>query len=68
MTFKDVTNEELIELYKKQASSMSFFNAAGGQAYYSEATARGICGVEFRKIKEEFVARGLELPKGSWLI
>jgi len=25
MTFKDKTNEEMVELYKKQADKMSFF-------------------------------------------
>ena len=32
MTFKDKTNEEMVELYKKQADKMSFYYAAEGQS------------------------------------
>lgn len=68
MQFEGVTDEQMVGIYKKQASSMSFYNASEGQSWYAEATARAACGAEFRKIKEEFVARGLDVPNGSWLI
>jgi hypothetical protein len=68
MTFKDVTNEELIELYKKQANRMSYWNAAEGQSYYAEATARQEYQSVLKSIKDEFTARSLDLPKGDWLL
>ena len=71
MTFKDKTNEEMVELYKKQANKMSFFNTAEGQswyAWYAEATERQACQSELKAIREEFVARNLDLPQGNWLM
>ena len=67
MTFKDKTNEEMVELYKKQANKMSFFNAAEGQSWYAEATERQACQSELKAIREEFVARNLDFPEGNWL-
>lgn len=68
MTFKDKTNEEMIELYKKQANQMSYLNAAEGPSWYAEATERQACQSELKGIREEFIARSLDLPKGSWLL
>ena len=68
MTFKDKTNDELIELYKKQANTMSFFNASEGPSWYAEATERQACQSELKSIREEFVARSLDLPLGNWLL
>ena len=68
MTFKDKTNEEMVELYKKQANKMSFFNAAEGQSWYAEATERQACQSELKNIREEFIARNLDLPNGNWLM
>ena len=67
MTFKDKTNEEMVELYKKQANTMSYLNAAEGQSWYAEATERQACQSELKAIREEFVARNLDLPQGNWL-
>ena len=68
MTFKDKTNEEMVELYKKQANKMSFYHAAEGQSWYAEATERQVCQSELKAIREEFIARSLDLPQGSWLL
>lgn len=68
MTFKDKTNEDMIELYKKQANKMSYFNASEGQSWYAEATERQACQSELKIIQEEFVARKLDLPLGNWLL
>ena len=67
MTFKDKTNEEMVELYKKQADKMSFYYAAEGQAWYAEATERQACQSELKAIREEFAARSLDFPEGNWL-
>ena len=68
MSFEQKTNEELIELYKKQANTMSYLNAAEGQSWYAEATERQACQSELKAIREEFVARSLDLPQGDWLM
>ena len=67
MTFEDKTNEEMVELYKKQANKMSFYYAAEGQSWYAEATERQVCQSELKAIREEFVARSLDFPEGNWL-
>lgn len=68
MNIENITDEELITLYHKQARSMSFFNAAEGQSWYAEADARQACSAEFRKIKEELKLREIDQPKGDYLI
>lgn len=67
MSFEQKTNDELIELYKKHANTMSYLNAAEGQSWYAEATERQACQSELKAIREEFVARNLDLPQGNWL-
>ena len=67
MTFKDKTNEDMVELYKKQADKMSFYHAAEGPSWYAEATERQACQSELKAIREEFVARSLDFPEGNWL-
>ena len=68
MSFEQKTNDELIELYKKQANTMSYLNAAEGQSWYAEATERQACQSELKAIREEFIARSLDLPQGDWLM
>jgi len=68
MSFEQKTNEELIELYKKQANTMSYLNAAEGPSWYAEATERQACQSELKAIREEFDARNLDFPEGNWLL
>ena len=68
MSFEQKTNDELIELYKKQANTMSYLNAAEGQSWYAEATERQACQSELKATREEFAARNLDLPQGNWLL
>lgn len=68
MTFEGTTDEELIELYHKQAREMSFFNAAEGESWYRERLARESCKAELAMIAEEIYARGLDIPKGQYLV
>lgn len=67
MSFEQKTDEELIGLYKKQANTMSYLNAAEGQSWYAEATERQACQSELKAIREEFAARELDFPEGKWL-
>lgn len=68
MQFENTTDEELTTLYHKQARSMSFYNAAEGQAWYAEADVRAACSAQFRKIMEELKRREMEIPKGNYLV
>lgn len=47
---------------------MSYYNAAEGQSWYEERPARLACKAELTAIAEEIKERGIELPKGNWLI
>ena len=68
MNFEQKTDEDMVEIYKKQANKMSYYNASEGQSWYAEATERQACQSELKAIREEFVARNLDLPHGSWLM
>lgn len=67
MNFEQKTDEEMVEIYKKQANKMSYYNASEGQSWYAEATERQACQSELKAIREEFVARSLDFPEGNWL-
>lgn len=62
-----LTNEQLIEAYKDKAADMSYWNAAEGPSWYQEAAARQSCQMEFSKIRQEIIERGIEIPSGDWL-
>lgn len=67
MTFKDTTDEELTQLWHKQARDMSFYSAAEGESWYRERPMREACAAEFRKINEELKSRNLPTPQGNYL-
>ena len=67
MNFEQKTDEDMVEIYKKQANKMSYYNASEGQSWYAEATERQACQSELKAIREEFVARNFDLPQGNWL-
>lgn len=68
MNLETISNDELIELYHKQAHNMSYLNAAEGPSWYAEANARAACSAEFRKINEELKRREIQQPKGNYLV
>lgn len=67
MNYAELTDEQVIEQYNKESRSMSFFNAAEGQSWYQEASAREACSIRRKNVIAEATKRGLELPKGNWL-
>ena len=67
MTFENTTDEELITLWHKCASDMSYLNAAEGESWYKERPMREACKKELASITEEIYARGMDLPKGNCL-
>ena len=68
MTFENITDEELITLWHKQAREMSFFNCAEGESWYRERPLREACSAEFRKINEELKRRDIPTPQGNYLV
>jgi hypothetical protein len=68
MTFESTTDEELINLWHKQAREMSFFNASEGESWYKERPMRESCSAEFRKLNEELKRRDIPTPQGNYLV
>ena len=68
MTFENITDEELITSYHKQAREMSYFNAAENEAWYKERFMREHCRLMLAEIRAELQTRNLEIPVGNYLI
>ena len=68
MTFESTTDEELTQLWHKQAREMSYLNCAEGESWYRERPLRESCSAEFRKINEELRRRNLPTPQGQYLL
>lgn len=68
MTFENITDEELITSYHKQAREMSFYSAAEGESWYKERPMREACSAEFKKINEELKRRDIPIPQGQYLL
>lgn len=66
--YNEHTDEEIKELYHKVAMELSYFNAAEGQSWYAESAARQICQGVYKELCSEFKLRGLDIPKGNYLI
>lgn len=68
MTFESTTDDELTQLWHKQAREMSFYAAAEGESWYRERPLRESCSAEFRKINEELKRRDIPIPQGNYLV
>lgn len=66
--YKELNADELYEAFHKTAMQLSFHNAAEGQSWYAESEARSICQKVYKELCAEFKFRGIELPKGNYLI
>jgi hypothetical protein len=67
MILQELSDEELLKLYDKESRSMSFFNAAEGQSWYQESSARDACRIRRGEVISECKSRGVELPVGNYL-
>ena len=65
---KPMTDQELLDLYVKEANNLSYCNAAEGLMYIQEAAERSACRARYLSVKKQILDRGLELPKGNFLI
>lgn len=68
MQFENTTDEELTNLWHKQAREMSFYNASEGESWYKERPMREACSAEFKRINEEIKCRNLPTPQGNYLV
>lgn len=67
MALQSLTDEELTQLWHKQAREMSYHSAAEGESWYRERSMRDACKKELAYITEEIYSRGMDLPKGQYL-
>lgn len=68
MDYKDISEEHLRKAFHEAAMELSYRNAAEGQSWYAESEARSICQKVYKELCAEFKFRGIELPKGNYLI
>ena len=65
--YKELNTDELYEVFNKTAMELSFFNAAES-SWGAETVPRNACKSVYQKICQEYKDRGLEIPKGNYLI
>jgi len=66
--YKELNEDALYEVFHKTAMDLSYFNAAEGGSRREEAFKRGVCQATYKEICQEYKNRGLEIPKGNYLI
>jgi hypothetical protein len=59
----ETTNEELLQATKEAASLLSFYNAAEGDNWERERTARSVAHAKFYNLKEICMERGIYNPE-----
>jgi hypothetical protein len=65
--FTNLTNEQVIAEAHKEASNLSYYNAAEGN-WDKERREREACYVRYRAVMKEMNARGLEFENRGYLI
>lgn len=66
--YKALDETELYEIFHKTAMELSFYNAAEGDCWYDETKSRYACQATYKEICQEYKDRGLDVPKGNYLI
>ena len=66
--YKELNVDELYEVFHKTAMELSYFNSAEGPSWSAETKQRYSCQVTYKEICQEYKDRGLEIPKGNYLI
>lgn len=66
--YKELTTDELYAVFHKTAMELSFFNAGSGYSWKAETKPRYTCEATYKEICQEYKDRGLEIPKGNYLI
>lgn len=68
VSLSSYTNEELLSLHKSKSQDMMYYQCAEGESWYRERLARESCKAELAMIAEEIYARGLDIPKVSYIL
>ena len=66
--YTELNSDELYEVFHKTAMDLSYHNAGEGATWYSEANARSLVQGKYKEICQEYKDRGLDIPKGNYLI
>jgi hypothetical protein len=66
--YKELNADELYAVFHKTAMDLSYLNAAEGACYKAETKSRYSCEATYKEICQEYKDRGLEIPKGNYLI
>lgn len=66
--YKELSADKFYEVFHKTAMQLSFHNAGDGNCYKAETKSRYSCEVIYKEICQEYKDRGLEIPKGNYLI
>lgn len=66
--YKELNADELYEVFHKWAMDLSYHNAGEGAAWYSEKNSRHFAETKYKEICQEYKDRGLDIPKGNYLI
>jgi hypothetical protein len=66
--YSQLTIKDLELVYHDTAASLSYFNSAEGDSYKAETKPRYACQATYKEICQEYKERGLDIPKGNYLI
>lgn len=66
--YKELNTDELYEVFHKTAMELSYYNSAEGPSWSAETKSRYTCQATYKEICQEYKDRGLEIPKGNYLI
>lgn len=66
--YSQLTIKDLELVYHDTAAKLSYHNAAEGDSWYAETKSRYTCQATYKEICQEYKERGLDVPKGNYLI
>lgn len=65
--YKELNADDLYEVFHKTARELSYYNAAES-SWSAETVQRNACKAIYQSICQEYKDRGLDIPKGNYLI
>lgn len=68
MNYSELTVKDLETVYHDTAAKLSYWNSAEGSGWFAEAVPRQACQATYKEICQEYKERGLDVPKGNYLI
>ncbi len=68
MSYSELTVKDLETVYHDTAAILSYFNSAENDSWKAETKSRYACQATYKEICQEYKERGLDIPKGNYLI